>query len=145
MENRPLFPATTIALLLLVACSGEKKAPEQTQGQVTSSTVSTSEPRMDSVINLDEPPAIVKKVEPVYPKDDKEGNIEGSVWLTVLVSKEGTVKKAVVASRKDGSQSMEKAAIDAAMQFTFTPARIKNQPVEVWVSIPFKFKLAEKK
>jgi TonB family protein len=137
--------AGSILLFALLACSGEKKPAAQTQGQVTSPVMSPSEPRMDSVINLDEPPAIVKKVEPVYPKDAKEGNIEGSVYLTVLLSKEGTVKKAVVQSRKDGSLSMEKAAFDAVMQFTFTPARIKKQPVETWVSIPFRFKLAEKK
>jgi TonB family protein len=145
MENRLLLIAATISLLLLIACGGEKKEPEQTQGEVASPVMSASEPRMDSLINLDEPPAIVKKVEPVYPKDAKDGNIEGSVWLTVLLSREGTVKKAVVQNRKDGTESMEKAAIDAVMQFTFTPARIKKQPVETWVSIPFRFKLAEKK
>jgi TonB family protein len=145
MARTLLFIATTLSLLLLIACKSDKKPQEQNQEQVTSPVTSASEPRMDSVVNLDEPPAIVKKVEPVYPNDDKESNIEGSVYLTVLVSKEGTVKKAVVQSRKDGSLSMEKAAIDAVMQFTFTPARIKNQPVETWVSIPFRFKLAEKK
>lgn len=139
-----LYFAGSILLFALLACSGEKKPAEQTQ-QVASPVMSASEPRMDSVINLDEPPAIVKKVEPVYPKDAKDGNIEGSVWLTVLLSREGTVKKAVVQSRKDGSLSMEKAAIDAVMQFTFTPARIKKEPVETWVSIPFRFRLAEKK
>lgn len=139
-----LYFAGSILLFALLACSGEKKPAEQTQ-QVASPVMSASEPRMDSVINLDEPPAIVKKVEPVYPKDAKDGNIEGSVWLTVLLSREGTVKKAVVQSRKDGSLSMEKAAIDAVKQFTFTPARIKKEPVETWVSIPFRFRLAEKK
>jgi len=33
----------------------------------------------------------------------------------------------------------------AAKEYRFTPSEIKGKPVAVWVTIPFKFKLAEKK
>jgi TonB family protein len=78
----------------------------------------------------------------VYPEDALQKNIEGTVWVKALVSKEGRVKKAVVIKRIDGSESLERAALDSAIQMTFKPAFLNNQPVEFWVSIPFKFKLA---
>jgi TonB family protein len=40
---------------------------------------------------------------------------------------------------------LNKAALDAIRQWTFTPAVSKEgKTVEVWVTIPVKFKLAEK-
>ncbi|GAG02318.1 unnamed protein product, partial [marine sediment metagenome] len=36
-------------------------------------------------------------------------------------------------------------AVKAAMSFVFTPAYMNNGPVSVWVSIPFKFKLADRR
>jgi len=139
-----LYFAGSLLLLALFACSGEKKPAEQHQEQVTSPSFSDKEPGIDEMIDVDEFPTPTKTVNPEYPEEAKKAGIEGIVQLKVLVDKEGNVKKAIV-TKTNGSVVLEQAALNAAKQWTFKPATIKKQPVEIWVSLPFKFKLTEKK
>lgn len=90
---------------------------------------------------VDEPPAIVKRVSPKYPRTAQEEKAEGTVWLKVFVNEHGkpTSVEVTQSSRKDFSES----AREAVMQFEFTPGKRKSNPVGVWVTIPFKFTLQE--
>jgi periplasmic protein TonB len=87
-------------------------------------------------------PTVVKRVEPKYPEVASRAGLEGTVFVKVWVDKEGKVRKAVVI--KSDSPIFEEAARQAAEQFVFTPAVMQKGPVSVWVSIPFRFKLANK-
>lgn len=84
-------------------------------------------------------PQIVKKIAPVYPEIARKAGLEGTVWVKIWVDKQGKSKKVVI--QKSASEIFDQAAIDAAMQMVFTPAMMQNGPVDVWVSIPFHFKL----
>ena len=84
-------------------------------------------------------PTIVKTVKPNYSDLAKRAGIEGTVWVRLWVDKEGRVRKAEI--MKSDTEMFNQPAIDAAMQFVFTPAMMKNGPVAVWVAIPFRFKL----
>jgi protein TonB len=84
-------------------------------------------------------PQIIKSTKPLYPELAKRAGVEGTVVLKLWVDKEGKVRKAVVL-RSDATL-FEQPAIDAAMQFVFTPAMQHSGPVSVWVSIPFRFYL----
>jgi len=101
----------------------------------------------DDFTPVDEQPVPIKQVQPHYPELARRSGVEGTVWLKVLVSKEGKVKDVNVMSvssnlKNSGTPGgLEEAAMEAARQWTFKPAMMKNKPVEVWVSIPFKFKL----
>jgi TonB family protein len=90
-------------------------------------------------VEFDKAPSIIKRVNPVYPEIARKAGLEGSVWVKMWVDKEGKVKKAVI--QKSASDIFDQAALDAAKQFAFQPASSKDRPVEVWVSIPFHFKL----
>ncbi len=87
-------------------------------------------------------PTVVKKVEPKYPEIALRAGLEGNVFLKVWVTKEGKVKEAVIL--KSDAEIFNQAAIDAAMQWVFTPAVMQKGPVAVWVSIPFRFRLTGK-
>ena len=67
--------------------------------------------------------------------------LKGTVYVKILVDKDGKPKKAVVI--KSTTEIFNDAAVEAAMQFIFTPAVMNNGPVKVWVAIPFKFKLKD--
>jgi protein TonB len=84
-------------------------------------------------------PAIVTRVEPKYPDLATRAGIEGTVHLKIWVDKEGKVRKAVVV--KSDADILNQPAIDAAVQWTFTPAIQHDKPVAVWVVIPFRFTL----
>ena len=76
---------------------------------------------------------------PFYPQEAKQKKIEGTVWIKLWVDEQGNAKKAIVV--KSESELLNQASVDAAMKWKFTPALIKEKPVAVWVTVPFKFKL----
>jgi protein TonB len=94
-------------------------------------------------VPVEKQPEIVKKVEPKYPELAMRAGLEGKVWVKIWVDKEGRPKQVVVL--KSDAEIFNEPAVEAAKQFVFTPAYMNNGPVSVWVSVPFKFKLADRK
>jgi protein TonB len=94
-------------------------------------------------VAVEKEPVVVKKVEPKYPELAMRAGLEGKVWVKIWVDKEGKAKQVVV--MKSDAEIFNEPAIEAAKQFVFTPAYMNNGPVSVWVSVPFKFRLADKK
>lgn len=89
---------------------------------------------------FDEAPVLIKFVNPKYPDLARQAGIEGVVLLNVLVSEEGKVLSASVL-QSDVTPAMEKAAIEAAKQFLFKPAKQRTVPVKARMAIPIRFKL----
>jgi protein TonB len=81
----------------------------------------------------------VKQVQPDYPEIARRAGVEGTVWVKILVDKEGKAKKAVV--MKSDAEIFDEPAKAAALQWVFTPAIMNNGPVAVWAAVPFRFKL----
>jgi periplasmic protein TonB len=94
-------------------------------------------------VAVEKEPVVVKKVEPKYPELAMRAGLEGKVWVKIWVDKEGKAKQVVVL--KSDAEIFNEPAVEAAKQFVFTPAYMNNGPVAVWVSVPFKFRLADKK
>ncbi len=94
-------------------------------------------------VAVEKEPVVVRKVEPKYPELAMRAGLEGKVWVKIWVDKEGKPKQVVVI--KSDAEIFEQAAVEAAKQFLFTPAYMNNGPVAVWVSVPFRFKLADRK
>ena len=92
---------------------------------------------------VDVEPKLIKAGAPVYPKEAAKAGQEGMVWVKVWVNAKGEPKEVEVL--KSENQVFNQAALDAAKEYRFKPAEIKGEPVSVWVTIPFKFKLADKK
>jgi protein TonB len=96
-------------------------------------------PDMNAFTPVEKQPQVVVQVPPVYPDLAKRAGVEGTVYVKILVSKEGKALKAVVI--KSDSEVFNQPAVDAALKFVFTPAIQHKSPVMVWVVVPFKFKL----
>jgi protein TonB len=99
------------------------------------------DPGMDEFIPYEKGPEVVKKVIPKYPEMALRAGLEGTVWVKILVDKDGKPKKAVVI--KSTVDILNDAAVEAAMQFVFTPAIMNNGAVRVWVAMPFRFYLKD--
>lgn len=91
----------------------------------------------------DREPVVKKSVNPVYPEEAKAKGIEGKVYLSILVDTGGKVKEAKVL--KSDNPVFDTPAIDAARQWLFSPAIKDGKAVEAWLTMPFMFKLADKK
>jgi protein TonB len=94
-------------------------------------------------VAVEKEPIPVKKVEPKYPELAMRAGLEGKVWVKIWVDKEGKAKQVVVL--KSDAEIFNEPSVEAAKQWVFTPAYMNNGPVSVWVSVPFKFKLTEKR
>ena len=97
----------------------------------------------DPFTPFEKSPVPVVDPAPQYPEIPLRAGIEGTVWVKIWVTKEGKTKKAEVV--RTDSELFNEAAIDAAMKWVFTPAVMNNGPVAVWVTIPFKFKLQNRR
>lgn len=89
---------------------------------------------------FDEPPMLVKFVNPRYPDLARQAGIEGTVLLRVLVAEDGKVVSVSVI-QSDVTPAMERAAMQAAKQFLFKPAKQRTVPVKAHMAIPIRFKL----
>ncbi len=77
---------------------------------------------------------------PAYPELARNAGIEGQVVIKALVEIDGSVIHAEVL-KGSGNQSLDAAAVKAAYRARFTPAKQRDQPVRVPVSIPYRFTL----
>ena len=101
-----------------------------------------NDPSPDIFQPFEKEPVPVFMIAPQYPDVPLRAGLEGNVLLKVLLTKEGKVKKAILV-KSDGDLFIQP-AMDAAMKWVFTPAIMNGKPVQVWVSIPFRFRLTEK-
>jgi len=94
-------------------------------------------------VDLKSMPQVKSTVQPVYPAEAKKTGVEGMVIVNALVDKEGQIERAEIA--RSDAPILDKAALQAIRQWRFAPAiSSTDEPVAAWVTIPVKFKLAEK-
>jgi len=90
-------------------------------------------------VPFEKEPVCTRKVEPVYPEIAQKAGLEGKVIAYLWVDKQGKVRDVKIV--KSDSEIFNQVVIDAAKQYQFTPAMMKNGPVSVWISVPFSFEL----
>jgi len=90
-------------------------------------------------VPFEKEPAIVHRIEPVYPDAARTAGIEGSVFAKLWIDKEGKVKDVVIL--KSPSELFNPAVVEAAKQWLFTPAVMNSGPVAVWFPVRFTFNL----
>jgi len=89
---------------------------------------------------FDSPPKPIKMVPPDYPELARQAGAEGKVNVEVTIDETGRVIAARVV-RSDTIPSLEKAALAAAKDWLFTPAKQRDMPVKAKIVIPFEFNL----
>lgn len=101
--------------------------------------VNIADPDPEIFISVERFPVPVKQVQPVYPPMAIRTGVEGTVWVKILIDRDGKAKKAIVS--KSDSEILNDSAINAALEWLFTPAMMNSGPIAVWVCVPFRFKL----
>lgn len=93
-------------------------------------------------VAFDTPPQPVRVAKPDYPEIARKSGLEGLVLLEVVIEKDGTVSNAkVLKSLQPGPDGCDEAAIEAALKSVFTPAKQRDKPVRVKITLPFRFTL----
>ena len=84
--------------------------------------------------------AILSKPEPVYTEEARRLHIEGSVALRVVFTASGEMQ--IVGVVKGLGHGLDEAAITAARQIRFTPARREGQSMDYPATIHIVFALS---
>lgn len=77
---------------------------------------------------------------PTYPEMARMAGIEGTVTLWVFVSAGGNVEQ-VQLYASSGVSSLDEAAMNAAWNTRWTPARNNTVPAAVWTTLQYRFQL----
>ena len=83
-------------------------------------------------------PKKIKDVKPVYPEAAKAAGVQGIVIIEAIIGTDGTVNEAKVLRPVP---ELEKAAIDAVMQWKYTPTLLNGEAVEVIMTVTVTFTL----
>ena len=91
-------------------------------------------------IPYDDPPRPITPIKPVYPDIAQEAGIEGQVLIQCFIDKTGRVKETIIIKGVPNT-GLNESAVAALRKTRFRPARQRENPVGVWVTIPINFKL----
>jgi protein TonB len=115
----------------------------------SSPAVPTSRPSAESPVAAALPPDGVTQgaiprgryqYRPAYPPGPRNLGIQGTTMLLVLVASDGRVAKVEI-KQSAGHADLDRAAVEAVHRWRFDPARRGSEPVEMWVQLPFEFRL----
>jgi protein TonB len=84
--------------------------------------------------------AILRNIE--YPEVGKRASIEGTVILHVQIDEKGVVRNMRVI-KGIGFDIFETAAMNAVKSVRWRPAKQRDVPVKVWISVPIEFDLTD--
>lgn len=84
--------------------------------------------------------AYLRNPAPSYPVTARRNNVQGTVTLRVLVTREGWPAR-VDLERSSGSSQLDQAALDTVKTWRFAPARRGNEPIDDTVIVPIVFRL----
>ena len=91
-------------------------------------------------IPYDDPPVAITPIKPIYPEIAQEAGIEGVVIVQAFIDAKGRVKETLILKGVPNT-GLDEAAMEAIRKTRFRPAKQRERPVGVWISIPVNFKL----
>lgn len=84
-------------------------------------------------------PSYIRKIEPVYPRQEQRAGSQANVLAEVTVDSKGKVMEVKII--RSAGIYFDNAVIDALKKSIFSPAYINKEPVAARVLVPFRFKL----
>lgn len=92
------------------------------------------------VDTVDQRPAIARRVLPEYPQRARRLNVQGKVFVRLIVDTSGQPKECKI-HKADPAGYFEDAALAAARKTRFIPGKVKGRAVNTVVLVPFVFAL----
>jgi TonB family protein len=86
-------------------------------------------------------PEVIYTVQPEYPRQARMVGLTATVWVRILVGKNGEALDAAVHVSSGSNAGFDEAAVAAALKCKFKPGIQNGKPVEAWVSLKFEFDL----
>jgi protein TonB len=111
--------------------------PEEGEGELSDQPVFTPFEVAPQVTNASE---VQRALMQNYPPLLRDAGIGGTVNVWFFIDENGRVQESQV-NQSSGHPQLDQAALDVAEVYRFTPAKNREEPVPVWVSIPIRFEV----
>ncbi|MGH9162708.1 MAG: energy transducer TonB [Vicinamibacteraceae bacterium] len=85
------------------------------------------------------PPKRIQHVDPVYPPDAQANRVQGTVVVEATIGTDGSVTDARILK---SIPALDQAALDAVLQWKYTPTLLNGEPVVVVMTVTVNFTLA---
>lgn len=86
------------------------------------------------------PPRVLRQTTPHYTADAMERRIQGSVWLEIVVTREGIAGSVRVLRSLDPS-GLDQEAVKAVREWQFEPGRLSGKPIDVVATVVMDFSI----
>jgi len=86
-------------------------------------------------------PVVVREVKPRYTQAAMKAKIEGTVWVSCVVNRDGDVTDVKVTKSLDAEYGLDQEAVNSAAQWKFKPGQKDGKPVAVRITIELTFTL----
>lgn len=135
-----LTPHTLVSALLLarLTLAQDPEASSPADAPLSQAPPADPAPAEPPQRTTPTPPTLVRSVEPTYPESERARGSSATVGLVLTIDSEGKVTDAVVS--ESASPDFDAAAISAAKELVFTPARMGETAIAA--KIPFRFEFA---
>lgn len=107
--------------------------------QTPSETTEEPEDRVYHLTGRMTRPELVMKVQPKYPISERRARREGTVVVSAIIDKDGTVRDPKVI--RSVSPGLDSAAVEAIVQWRYRPARLEGREVAVYTVVTLSFTL----
>ncbi|MGB5105754.1 MAG: energy transducer TonB [Candidatus Zixiibacteriota bacterium] len=98
-------------------------------------------PGLEEFVGLEEAPTQLKRGKVVYPEFARKAILEGSVWVEVLISRDGSVAEAMIVKESGLNCGFEESALYGAINSKWKPAIQDGVPVMLWVEYEISFRI----
>ena len=120
------------------------KTSQDTQNSIQNSISSSSSKNQVADSNITTSPVFdaqyLNNPSPIYPSNAKNNNIQGKVFLSVLVGIEGRAIEVKIAN-SSGYYILDNSALSAVRKWQFVPAKKNGEAVSATVIVPVEFKI----
>ncbi len=146
-KRNEILTAMCIVALAVAGFGVARAADEPADAREPAAQKTTTAPSEDTLKDEDvvEMPKVLNMVKPKYPDTARKRGQQGTVLVRALVKKDGTTSQVRVPTGKGVAPDLDRAAVEAIRQWTFTPGTKKGKPVDVYIMIPVKFALDAEK
>jgi TonB family protein len=97
-----------------------------------------TEDQVYEFVTVDVKPEITRDAEPIYPQGAIDAGVEGTVVVSIVVGKDGSVTSAEIFS---SIPELDNSALQAARSKVFSPGIVGGSPVSTKMNIPIRFVL----
>jgi TonB family protein len=126
----------------LLAATGQLQGQLETRrspalDSISDGPVSTPYTVAPEIENVEE---VIEAMKRVYPPVLRDAGIGGRISVWFLIDELGQVVDARIA-QPSGRRELDAAALEVALVFSFTPARMYDEVVPVWIEFPISFEV----